>query len=207
MISRIFFSIAAKSSGVTARCGRSRNRSRSRPPVRWSPGCPDRVPARPPRALGGIVTDQLQRARSSRETNSILASCAILSARSPSSPSSAIATVRLTSEGEMPLTISVPLMFLGNCARRRPETSGRSCQDSTGFRFVRLYLKSASYVGMISCGSLLRTSAGKRESSGIAGDLLVAQSGILRENPARAPAAPARLRNNPRSAFYSMAAP
>jgi hypothetical protein len=43
--------------------------------------------------------------------------------------------------------------------------------DSTGFKLLRLYLKS---VINVSCGSLLRTSAGKRGSSGIAGDSRVA---------------------------------
>ena len=56
---------------------------------------------------------------SSRLRNSILASRSIGSFRSVSTPSSAIATVRLASEGEMPLAISKPVMPWGN-SRRAP---------------------------------------------------------------------------------------
>src|SRR5256714_1380475 len=108
---------------------------------------------------------------SSRAMNSIFASCSIGSARSVTTPSSAIATVRLASEGEMPLAMSSPVVSLGNS---RVAPSGKVSAillDSTGFRLLRLYLKS---VIEISCGSLLRTSAGKLGSSGIAGDSHVA---------------------------------
>ena len=54
------------------------------------------------------------RAASSRAMSSIFASLEIGSLRSATTPSSAIATVRLASEGEMPLAISSPVMSLGN---------------------------------------------------------------------------------------------
>ena len=56
--------------------------------------------------MRGIVPDQPSARGSSRLMNSIFASCEIGSARSLTTPSSAIATVRLASDGEMPLAMS-----------------------------------------------------------------------------------------------------
>src|SRR5262245_61981097 len=56
---------------------------------------------------------------SSRPRNSIAASRSIGSARSVTVPSSAMATVRLASDGEMPLAMSRPLVPAGN-SRRAP---------------------------------------------------------------------------------------
>src|SRR5213082_3155807 len=111
----------------------------------------------------------------------MLASRSILSERSATTPSSAIATVRLASEGEMPLAISRPVVSLGNSRVAPSGKVSATLLDSTGFRLLRLYLKS---VIAISCGSLLRTSAGKLGSSGIAGDSHVAirQAEQCREN-------------------------
>ena len=61
--------------------------------------------------------------------NSILASRSIGSARSASAPSSAMATVRLASEGEMPLAMSRPVMPLGivpTCAVGKGQRDHRS---------------------------------------------------------------------------------
>ena len=71
--------------------------------------------------VGSVVPDELQRSGSSRLMNSILASCSIGSPRSVSTPSSAMATVRLASEGEMPLAISSRLSRWGNPDARRRE--------------------------------------------------------------------------------------
>ena len=52
-------------------------------------------------------------------------------------PSSAIATVRLASEGDMPLAISKPVVFLGN-SRLAPSGKVTAIMfDSTGLRFDR----------------------------------------------------------------------
>ena len=69
---------------------------------------------------------------------SIRASCVIGSLRSATTPSSAIATVRLASEGEMPLAISRPVMSNGN-SRFAPSGKVRVifCTGSAGFKFAR----------------------------------------------------------------------
>src|SRR3977135_3061265 len=100
--------------------------------------------------------------------NSIFASWSIGSARSLTTPSSAIATVRLASDGEMPLAISRPVMLLGN-SRLAPSGKMRAMRGSgsIGFRLATLYWNpdAGAFLSGItfSCGSLLRTSAGTRE--------------------------------------------
>src|SRR2546430_13446298 len=86
-----------------------------------------------------------------------------------------MATVRLASEGEMPLAISRPVLPLGN-SRFAPsgKVTAIFSVGSAGFRLVILYWNpdaDSCLSGIdLSCGSLLRTSAGKRGNSGIAGD-------------------------------------
>src|ERR1700733_4602169 len=105
---------------------------------------------------------------SSRLMNSILASCSMGSARSATTPSSAIATVRLASDGEMPLAMSRPVMLLGN-SRLAPSGKMRAMRGSgsIGFKLATPNWNpdaGALLSGIdLSCGSLLRTSAGKRE--------------------------------------------
>src|SRR6202007_1837321 len=89
------------------------------------------------------------------------------SLRSASTPSSAIATVRLASEGEMPWAISSPVVSLGY-SRFAPSGKVRVTfsTGSTGLRLVIEYWNPDSdlwSVMVVSFGSLLRTSAGKRE--------------------------------------------
>src|SRR4051794_7086882 len=117
--------------------------------------------------------------------NSIAASRSIASARSTTTPSNAIATVRFASDGEMPLAISRPVMLFGN-SRRAPSGKVRAIIGccSTGFRLATPNWNpdaGACLSGIkLSCGSLLRTSAGKRERGG-----LVAQVGANANNRPR----------------------
>src|SRR3569833_600057 len=87
---------------------------------------------------------------SSREISSILASLVMGSLRSARSPFSAIATVRLASDGEMPLAMSRPVVLSGY-SRLAP--SGKVmvifCTGSAGLRLVMLYWKPDSDL----CGS------------------------------------------------------
>src|SRR5215469_1053575 len=115
---------------------------------------------------------------SSRETNSIFASCAMESLRSARSPSSVIATVRLASEGEMLLAISRPVVSFRN-SRLAPsgKVSVTFAGGCAGLRLVMLYWNPDSDLCSDmhrSLSSLLRTSAGKREYSDIAADTGVA---------------------------------
>ena len=124
---------------------------------------------------------------SSRLTNSILASCEIGSLRSATTPSSAIATVRLASDGEMPFAISSPVMSLGN-SRLAPSGKVRAIlfTGSAGLRFVRLYWNPDA--GVFWSGILVSPKAHSCEraqvsgSRGIAGDSAPA-IGQNRENP------------------------
>ena len=70
--------------------------------------------------------------------SSIFASPEIGSLRSATTPSSAIATVRLASEGEMPLAISSPVMSLGY-SRFAPSGKVRVIfsKGSAGFKLAR----------------------------------------------------------------------
>src|SRR5450756_2025898 len=75
----------------------------------------------------------------------------------------------------MPLAMSRPVVLFGN-SRVAPsgKVTATFIWGSAGLRFATLYWNpdaGAFLSGMaVSCGSLLRTSAGKRECSGIAGD-------------------------------------
>src|SRR5215813_9018885 len=85
--------------------------------VTWVPGHSDCTASASTWAASWRISS---RARgSSRLTNSIFASRSIGSARSASAPSSAIATVRLASDGEIALATSKPVMPLGY-SRRAP---------------------------------------------------------------------------------------
>src|SRR5471030_536657 len=128
---------------------------------------------------------------SSRLMNSIFASASIGSARSRKSPSSAIATVRLASDGEMPLAISRPVMLLGN-SRLAPSGKVRAMRGSgsTGFRLATLYWNpdAGAFLSsgmVVSCCSLLRTSAGKRERGGLLARGCGKGNGVLRVSEGR----------------------
>src|SRR4051812_28937173 len=114
--------------------------------------------------------------------NSIFASCSMGSARSTTVPSSAIATVRFASDGEMPLATSKPVMFFGN-SRLAPSGKVRAMRGSgsTGFKLATLYWNPAAGAFLsgisLSCGSLLRTSAGKRERGGLVAQVPVEGNG------------------------------
>src|SRR6266478_6676046 len=85
--------------------------------VTWVPGHSDCTASASTWAASWRISSSAR--GSSRLTNSILASCAIGSARSASAPSSAIATVRLASDGEIALATSKPVMPVGY-SRRAP---------------------------------------------------------------------------------------
>src|SRR5437879_12491265 len=80
-----------------------------------------------------------------------------------------MATVRLASDGEMPLAISRPVLPLGN-SRFAPsgKVTAIFSVGSAGFRLVMLYwnLDADSCLSGIDlfCGSLLWTRAGQRET-------------------------------------------
>src|SRR3954464_2423147 len=85
---------------------------------------------------------------SSRLISSILASASMGSSRSETTPSSAIATVRLASDGEMPLASSRPVMLLAY-SRRAPSGKVRVIFSGgvTGLKLLRLYWKPDSDLG------------------------------------------------------------
>ena len=64
--------------------------------------------------MRGVVADKFQRARIIAVDEFDFGVASIGSARSASAPSSAMATVRLASEGEMHLAMSLPRMPAGN---------------------------------------------------------------------------------------------
>jgi len=76
-----------------------------------------------------------------------LASCAIGSARSASAPSSAIATVRLASDGEIALATSKPVMPWGIRVARHPERLMRDRAGSGIFNFLCHSLLRSKYPG------------------------------------------------------------
>jgi len=79
--------------------------------------------------MRGVVPDQLQRARIVAGEELDPGVFVMGSARSATVPSSTIATVRLASEGEMPLAMSRPVELSGY-SRRAPSGKGQRDHDA-----------------------------------------------------------------------------